>query len=410
MISENLRLLAKECEKELEGVFASIDEVSRANTEKVLEAFAEFGLSERHFNPTTGYGYNDDGRDIADKIYARVLGCDEGFVRHFIISGTHAITIGLTSLLRPGDTLYAVSGKPYDTLDNVIGFNGTPGSLKEFGVSYRETELIDNKYLNTDEIIRTLKEDKSIKVVHIQRSKGYASRRTLGAKEITSLYNEIKKVSDAYVFVDNCYGEFTNLEEPKADLLVGSLIKNIGGGIAECGGYICGTHKAIELAAYRTTVPGIGLEAGASLGQNKNILKGLFYAPHTVANAKKTAHFAALLFQKLGYAVNPDPFELREDIVQIISLNTPEKLIAFCQGIQSGSPVDSFALPIPDEMPGYEDKVIMASGSFTQGSSIELSADAPLRAPYDVYLQGGLTYESGRYGVLKAAERVMSVK
>lgn len=406
MISPTLRALAAECEVELKDIFKQIDDISACNTEKVLSAFSEFRLSERHFNPTTGYGYNDDGRDTADKIYARVFGCESGFVRHNIISGTHAIAIGLFGLLRPGDTLYAVTGRPYDTLDGIIGFNDAPGSLKEFGIKYRETPLTDGKYLNIEEIKKVLAEDKSVKVVHVQRSKGYAARRTLTAREITELYEAVKSVSDAFVFVDNCYGEFTNNEEPKADLLAGSLIKNAGGGIAETGGYLVGSEKAVELAASRLTVPCIGTEAGATLGQNKNIIKGLFYAPHTVANAKKTSHFASLLFKKLGYDVNPDPFEMREDIIQVISLGDPEKLISFCQGIQAGSPVDSFALPIPGDMPGYEDKIIMAAGAFTQGSSIELSADAPLRPPYCVYLQGGLTYESGKYGVLMAAQRV----
>jgi len=409
MTNDKLLALADECEIELAPVFAELDRIAYANTEKVLRAFAEEGVSDRHFNPTTGYGHNDDGRDIADKLFARVLGCEAGFVRHSIVSGTHAIGIGLFGLLRPGDTLYAASGRPYDTLESIIGFKGEPGSLADYGVKYRETPLIDNKYLNIPEIVQTLKEDQSIKVVHVQRSKGYASRRTLTAAEISDLYAEVKKVRDVYVFVDNCYGEFTNVTEPRADLIVGSLIKNIGGGMAESGGYCCGRQDCVDLAATRLTVPGLGCEQGASLGQNKNIIKGLFYAPHTVANAKKTAHFAALLFSKLGYDVSPDPFEMREDIVQIISMRTPERLIAFCRGIQAGSPVDSFAAPVPDEMPGYADKVIMAAGAFVQGSSIELSADAPLRPPYDVYLQGGLTYESGKYGVLTAAQAILDL-
>ena len=409
MTDEKLLALADECEKELGGVFAELDRVSYANTQKVMRAFAEEGLSDRHFNPTTGYGHNDDGRDLADRLFARVLGCEAGFVRHSIVSGTHAIGIGLFGLLRPGDTLYAASGRPYDTLESIIGFGNEPGSLADLGVKYRETPLIDNKYLNIPEILKTVREDKSIRVVHIQRSKGYASRRTLTAKEITELFDAVKQVRDVYVFVDNCYGEFTNVDEPRADLIVGSLIKNIGGGMADSGGYCCGTRECVDLAATRLTVPGLGCEQGASLGQNRNIIKGLFYAPHTVANAKKTAHFAALLFKKLGFDVTPDPFEPREDIVQIISMRTPEKLIAFCRGIQAGSPVDSFAAPIPSEMPGYADKVIMAAGAFVQGSSIELSADGPMRPPYDVYLQGGLTYESGKYGVITAARAVLDM-
>ncbi|MBQ6043628.1 MAG: methionine gamma-lyase family protein [Clostridia bacterium] len=409
MTEQQLLLLAEECEKELSGVFAELDRISYANTCKVMRAFAEEGLSERHFNPTTGYGHNDDGRDLADRLFARVLGCEAGFVRHSIVSGTHAIGICLFGLLRPGDTLYAVSGKPYDTLESVIGFNNEPGSLADLGVKYRETPLVDGKYLDIPQILRTVREDESIKVLHIQRSKGYASRRTLTADEITTLYDAVKQVRDVYVFVDNCYGEFTNVSEPKADLLAGSLIKNIGGGMAESGGYCCGARECVELAATRLTVPGLGCEQGASLGQNKSIIKGLFYAPHTVANAKKTVHFAALLFKKLGFDVLPDPFEMREDIVQIISMRTPENLIAFCRGIQSGSPVDSFAAPVPGDMPGYADQVIMAAGAFVQGSSIELSADGPMRPPYDVYLQGGLTYESGKYGILTAAKQILGI-
>lgn len=410
MISPYLRNLANQCETELADIFKKIDEISQINTEKVLSAFSECRLSDRHFNPTTGYGYNDDGRQAADDIYAKVFGCEAGFVRHNIISGTHALTIGLFGLLRPSDTMYCVTGKPYDTLLGVIGLKGQQGSLADFGVKYRQTELIDGKTLDTDEILRVLKEDKTIKVVYIQRSKGYASRRTLTAGEITELYNAVKSVSNAFVYVDNCYGEFTNITEPKADLLAGSLIKNPGGGMAESGGYLVGTATAVELAAWRYSVPGIGTEAGASLGNTKGIIKGLFYAPHSVANAKKTAHFTALLFKKLGFEVNPDPFEMREDIVQVVYLGGPEQLKAFCKGIQAGSPVDSHVTPLPAYMPGYKDDVIMAAGAFTQGSSIELSADAPLRPPYCVYLQGGLTYESGRYGVLTAAEYVLNSK
>ncbi|NLN55196.1 MAG: hypothetical protein GX148_02720 [Clostridiales bacterium] len=407
MISPKLRNLAAECERELSGVFAQIDEICQYNTEKVLNAFSEIRLSERHFNPSTGYGYNDDGRQAADDIYAKVFGCEAGFVRHNIISGTHAITVGLFGLLRPGDTLYCVTGKPYDTLLGVIGLKGESGSLADFNIKYRQTELSDGKTFNTDEIIRVLKEDKTVKVVYIQRSKGYSSRKTLTAEEITGLYHLVKSVSDAFVYVDNCYGEFTNITEPKADLLAGSLIKNPGGGMAETGGYLVGTNEAVRLAAERYSVPGIGTEAGASLGNTKGIIKGIFYSPHSVANAKKTSHFAGLLFRKLGFEVTPDPFDMREDIVQVVFLGSPEKLIAFCKGIQSGSPVDSYVAPVPAYMPGYKDDVIMAAGAFTQGSSIELSADAPLRPPYCVYLQGGLTYESGKYGVLKAAENVL---
>ncbi|MEG2003907.1 MAG: methionine gamma-lyase family protein [Clostridia bacterium] len=410
MISQKIRTLTLECESELSDVFKALDEISQINTEKVLEAFREQHISDRHFNSTSGYGYDDDGRDAADKLFARVFGCEDGFVTHNIISGTHAISVGLFGLLRPGDTLLSVTGRPYDTLDGVIGFGGVEGSLMDFGVKYDEIPLINNNFLDIEKIKSRLISDKNIKIVYIQRSKGYLARRTLTAAEITKLYIEVKQISDAYVFVDNCYGEFTATFEPKADLLAGSLIKNAGGGMAECGGYLVGSKRAVSLAAGRLTVPTVGREAGATLGQNKPIIKGLFYAPHTVANAKKTAHFAALLFKKLGFSVNPGPFEMREDIIQIISLLNAENVISFCKGIQSGSPIDSFATPEPCDMPGYTSKIIMAAGAFTQGSSIELSADAPIRPPYDVYLQGGLTYESGKYGIMTAAEKILERK
>lgn len=406
MISDKIRKLTDECESQLSDVFAELDRISQHNTEKVLECFRRERVSERHFNPSTGYGYNDDGRDVADKLFASALGCEAGFVSHNIISGTHAIALGLFALLRPGDKLLSVTGRPYDTLETVIGFGGAEGSLMDIGVLYDSLPLIDGKTIDIPRVVETLKNDSSIKMVYVQRSKGYDSRRTLTAKEITSLFQAVKAVSDALVFVDNNYGEFTATEEPKADILAGSLIKNAGGGIAECGGYIVGSTKAVEKCAARLTVPTVGREAGATLGQNKPIIKGLFYAPHTVANAKKTAHLAALLFKKLGFPVNPDPFEMREDIIQIISLGNAERLLKFCHGIQMGSPVDSFAVPVACDMPGYESQIVMAAGAFTQGSSIELSADAPLREPYDVYMQGGLTYESGKTGVMIAATLV----
>ncbi len=406
MISERILALAEECEKELTEVFAEFDKTAKRNTERVLKIFSELGLGERHFAPTNGYGYNDDGRDLCDQAFAKALNCDFGFARHNIISGTHALTIGLFALLRPNDTLLSVAGKPYDTLDGVIGINGAneKGCLAEYGVKYKQIDLLDNKSLNFCAILDELKNDSSIKIVFVQRSKGYLNRETLSAAEITKLYEAVKSVSNAYVVVDNCYGEFCESEEPKADLLIGSLIKNPGGGIAESGGYLVGTEEAVELAAARMTVPGIGLEAGASLGQTRSMLKGLFFAPHIVAQALKTAAFTSLLFEKLGYTVNPKPYDKRYDIIQTVSLGTPELLCAFCKGLQHGSPVDSFATPEPWAMPGYSDEVIMAAGAFTQGSSLELSADGPLREPYTVFVQGGLTFESGRYGIMLAAE------
>lgn len=404
-VPAEIRAAAAECEAALADRFKHFDEVAAYNTEKILGIFSELGLAERHFAPTNGYGYNDDGRDLCDKAFANALGCEYGFVRHNIVSGTHALGIGLFALLRPGDTMLSVAGKPYDTLDGVIGINGAKeaGCLAEFGVKYKQIELIDKKRIDYGAVVEALESDKSIKVVFVQRSKGYLDRTTLSAAEITRLYNEVKAVSNAYVVVDNCYGEFCEKAEPKGDLLIGSLIKNPGGGIAETGAYLVGTEKAVELAAARLTVPGIGLECGASLGQTRPMLKGLFFAPHTVAQALKTAAFAAALFQRLGYGVNPLPLEERYDIIQTVSLGNAEKLCAFCAGLQSGSPVDSFAVPEPWAMPGYSDEVIMAAGAFTQGSSLELSADAPLREPYTVFMQGGLTYESGRYGIMLAA-------
>ncbi len=406
---EKLNNLALQCEKDLVDVFNDIDEISFFNTQKVLSIFAENRVSDSHFNSTSGYGYNDMGRETADKVFSEIFGCTHGFVRHNIISGTHALAIALFGLLRPQETLYSVTGAPYDTLHDVIGISAkscNTGSLADFRVLYKECSL-QKGYLDLNLIKETLVSDPSIAVVYVQRSRGYSSRRTLSAGEINELYTLVKSHSDAYVVVDNCYGEFCEKEEPKADLLVGSLIKNPGGGIAETGGYLVGTEKAVKLASYRLTVPVIGTEAGATLGQTKNILKGLFFAPHVTAQALKTSVFASCLFEKLGFDVSPSATEKRYDIIQTIKLGNSDLVLKFCQGLQGGSPIDSFVTPIGWEMPGYNDEVVMAAGAFTQGSSIELSADAPLRSPYTVYLQGGLTYESGKYGVLKAARAVL---
>ncbi len=413
MISEKIRQLAEQCEKDLSAEFAEYEKIAQINTERVLKAFRELHLAERHFNPTTGYGYNDDGREFADSAYAILFGQESGFVRHSIVSGTHALGIGLFALLRPGDTMLSVAGKPYDTLDGVIGIGDTKedGCLAEFGVKYRQIDLIDGSVFNYDKIISTLQSDKTIKVVYVQRSKGYLNRASLSAADITALYDKVKSISpEVFVVIDNCYGEFCEEKEPKGDLVIGSLIKNPGGGIAESGAYIVGTKKAVDLAAARLTVPGIGLECGASLGQTKNIIKGLFFAPHTVCQAKKTAAFAAKLFDALGYEVSPKPGEKRMDIIQTVSMGNAEAVCAFCRGLQKGSPVDSFVTPEPWDMPGYNSQVIMAAGAFTQGSSLELSADAPIRPPYTVFMQGGLTYESGKYGVMLAAEECERAK
>lgn len=407
MISERIRELAKKCEEELAPEFAKYEAVAAANTERVLETFRELQLAERHFNPTTGYGYNDDGREFADAAYAKLFEQESGFVRHSIVSGTHALGIGLFALLRPGDTMLSITGKPYDTLDGVIGIGDAKedGCLAEFGVKYKQIDLVDGKTFDHDKIYTTLRTDKSIKVVYIQRSKGYLNRESFAEIDITKMYLRVKSiVPDVFVVVDNCYGEFCDKREPMGDLVIGSLIKNPGGGIAESGAYIVGTKRAVDLAAARLTVPGIGLECGATLGQTKNIIKGLFFAPHTVCQALKTAAFASKLFDALGYEVNPKPGDDRKDIIQTISMSDAEGVCAFCRGLQKGSPVDSFVTPEPWDMPGYTSQVIMAAGAFTQGSSLELSADAPIRPPYTVFMQGGLTYESGKYGVMLAAE------
>lgn len=407
--------LVQSAESALAARFAAIDRVSFENTQKIMDAFRRHRVSEAMFQATSGYGYDDRGRDTLDAVWADVMGAEAAFVRHQIVNGTQALTIGLFGLLRPGDVLFSVAGKPYDTLDEVIGNSGEAGngSLRDFGVEYRQADLLPDGSFDTETIRRVLQEEAGrVKVVFIQRSKGYLNRKTLSVDKIGTLIPMIREQSpNTYVVVDNCYGEFVETREPTAvgaDMIIGSLIKNPGGGIAETGGYIAGTARAVELASYRLTSVGCGLEVGASMGQNKNLFKGLFYAPHTTAQALKTAHLAAYLFGEkgLGFEVEPAWDEERHDIIQSVITHSAEGLCAFCRGIQAGSPIDSFVTPEPWEMPGYEDKVIMAAGAFTQGSSIELSADGPLREPYTVFFQGGLTYESGKIGIMCAAEEV----
>ncbi|MBO4453305.1 MAG: methionine gamma-lyase family protein [Clostridia bacterium] len=410
MFNEELIKTAAECEKSLCVQFERIDGIAFANTAKVLDVFRGLKLSDRHFAPSCGYGYNDEGRDLCDKAFARVFGCESGFARSQIISGTHALAIALYGVLRTGDRLLSVSGKPYDTLDSVIGLGGNngEGSLREYGVTYGEIPLSKEGGIDLPAVRNALVTDKSIKAVFVQRSKGYAERKTLTVAEINELFALVREFEGVYLIVDNCYGEFCETEEPKGDLLVGSLIKNAGGGIAETGGYIVGTSRAVELASYRLTVPGIGLEAGASMGATKPMLKGLFFAPHVTAQAVKTALFASAMFEKYGFECAPRSDELRSDIIQTIKLHSAGNVLKFCKGIQSGSPVDSYVTPVGWAMPGYSDEVVMAAGAFTQGSSIELSADAPLREPFTVFLQGGLTYESGKLGILKALSEMLS--
>ena len=416
--SQELLLLADEAEAALAPQFAQIAKISHENTARVMRAFAEHRVDAACFAGSSGYGYDDRGRDTLDKIFADVMGAEAAFVRHNIVNGTHALTIGLFGLLRPNDILLSIAGKPYDTLEEVIGISGERGngSLSDYGVEYRQIDLVDGKTLDLPAIQAFLEseEGKRVKVCFIQRSKGYLNRRTLTVAEIGEAVKCVKAVRpDAFVVVDNCYGEFTETMEPTAvgaDLIIGSLIKNPGGGMAETGGYLAGTERAVELCSYRLTCPGIGLEVGATLGENKNMYRGLFYAPHTVAEALKTAHFAAYVFRALGYPVEPAPEELRSDIIQTVITGSGEALCAFCRGIQAGSPVDAYVTPEPWAMPGYQDKVIMAAGTFVQGASIELSADGPLKPPYTAFFQGGLTFESGRIGVLCAATEVLKTK
>lgn len=389
---------------ELRPYFDAADETASAVTARLLDAFREERVSDAMFAMTSGYGYDDRGRDTLDRVWARVFGTEAACVRHTIVSGTHALTVGLFGLLRPGDVLLSLTGKPYDTLDSVIGLTGEPGggSLRDFGVEYREVALGGD--------FADALSDPRVKVVFFQRSKGYASRPTLSADELTALTRRVRALRpDVFTVIDNCYGEFVCPAEPEADLLIGSLIKNPGGGLAETGGYLAGTRRAVELAGYRLTSPGIGTEVGPGLVHTKSMFRGLFFAPHCVAQAVKTAIYAAYVFEALGFEVEPRYNARRFDIIQTVRLGEAEKLCAFCRGIQAGSPVDAFVTPEPWDMPGYADKVIMAAGTFVQGGSLELSADGPLRSPYTAFLQGGLTFESGRIGVLSAARAVLGI-
>lgn len=409
-ISNDLEKLVRKVEGEIKPEFEKIDKIKEENTLKVLMAFQKYKLSEMHFGTTTGYGYGDIGRDTIEKIFAEVLGAEDSVVRNQFISGTHALTVALFSMLRPGDTMLSINGKPYDTLDEVIGIVENKSSLKSYGVKYEQIDLIGDDF-DTDKIVERAKKG-NIKLICMQRSRGYAIRKSLSLESIKNIIQEIRKVNtDAIIMVDNCYGEFVDTIEPVAlgaDLMVGSLIKNLGGGIAPNGAYIAGKKELVELAAERLTVPGQGKETGPSLGANKAILQGLFFAPQTVSNAVKTAVFASRILEKAGYKVEPRYDEPRTDIVQTIELGSAEKLIKFCQGIQMGSPIDSNVIPEPSDMAGYDDKVIMAAGTFTEGSTIELSCDGPIREPYVAYMQGGITYDYGKLGLLKALDVLKS--
>lgn len=390
------------------GAFAAIDRVAEHNGRKVLGAFIENHVSEAHFAGSTGYGYGDRGREVLDACFARALGAEDALVRHSFVSGTHALATALFGVLRPGDTLLSCTGRPYDTMESVIGRHPDgSGSLRDFGVRYREVPLRPDGTPD-GEAVRSALRSGPVRVAYIQRSRGYSLRPSLSVAAIGVLCRAIKETSpDTVIMVDNCYGEFVEPTEPTqagADLIAGSLIKNAGGGVADTGGYIAGRHDLVELAANRLTVPGMGREVGPTLGQTRPMLRGLFLAPHVTAQALRTAVFAAALFEELGFRATPRADGPRTDIIETIELGRPEALCAFCRGIQHGSPVDSDAVPEPWDMPGYDSKVIMAAGTFTLGASIELSADAPLRPPYAVWMQGGLTYETGKTGVMLAAQ------
>ena len=394
--------IAKEIEKKVAKQFEKIDSICEINSLKVLSSFSECNLTESHFQTSTGYGIDEPGRNKIEEIYAQIFKAEDALVRTQLISGTHALTVTLFGILRPGDTLLSVTGEPYDTLQTVIGKGES--SLKSFNIRYEQIELINNEFDITAIKERLSKE--KVKVIEIQRSRGYSTRKSLTIEKIEKAIKEIRKVDkEVIIMVDNCYGEFVEEKEPievGADIAVGSLMKNLGGGIATSGAYIVGKEKLVKLCAERLTSPGIGKETGPSLNQNTNLLKGLFFAPNVVASSVKTAVFASKILEEKGYIVEPKFDDERTDIVQTIQLGTEEKLVKFCQGIQKGSPVDSSVLPFPGEMGGYEDRVIMAAGTFTQGSTIELSCDGPIRDPYIAYMQGGLTYQYGKFGILKA--------
>lgn len=405
--SDDVLSLVEKAEASLEDRFREIERICLYNQAKVLCAFRDQRIGAAHLTGTTGYGYDDIGREALDRVYAQAFEAEDALVRSAMSSGTHAITTALFAVLRPGDTLLAATGKPYDTFDGVIGINGNHnGSLMDFGVRYAEVGLVGGHadLAGIDAYLRAHK----VKMVHIQRSRGYEWAHDISLPEIEEIIRTVKAVSpDTICFVDNCYGEFVSEHEPTyygADLMAGSLIKNPGGGLAKMGGYIAGRHDLVELSGYRVTTPATGRETGATLGENKDMFQGFFLSPHVVSQAMKAALLCAAVMKDLGYAVTPDLGDARSDIVQAIRFGNPEALVAFCRGIQKGAPVDSFATPEPCDMPGYADPVIMAAGAFIQGASIEFSADGPMREPYIAYMQGGLTYESAKIGIMYAAK------
>ena len=399
----------KEAEKVLKDVFEKIDDVCYQNSQKVINAFWKENVNEACFNTTTGYGYGDYGRSVIESVYADIFKCEAALVRNQFISGTHAITTAFFALLRPGDLLLSITGKPYDTLDSVIGFNNNQSSLKSFNIKYEQIDLVNDDF-DYEAIKNYLKKNK-VKVIEIQRSIGYSIRKSISIEKLEKVIKLIKKIdSNVIIMVDNCYCEFVGKLEPTevgADICVGSLIKNLGAGIASNGAYIVGKKDLVYLCSERLNVPGEADEVGPSLGANKSFLQGIYLAPSCVASSLKTASLAAYLLEKLGFIVSPKWNEERCDIVETITFNDKDKLIKFVEGIQMGSAIDACSVPIPTSMPGYDDEIIMASGSFTQGSSIEISCDGPLRSPYIAYLQGGLTYEYGKIAVLKAINNIL---
>ena len=411
-ISKRVSDLANEIEEEYNGKYDEIENIALYNQAKVLQAFKEANISQMHFGKTTGYGYNDVGREAIEKIYSNIFKAEDALVRVQFVNGTHAIATTLKGLLMPGDTLLAVTGRPYDTICETIGItqNVNKLSLVSYGIKYDEIDLNDEGLIDIPNVKKYISENK-VKVVHIQRSRGYALRKAFSISEIEEVVNAIKEIDkDVIIMVDNCYGEFVEEKEPievGADIICGSLIKNIGGGLCETGGYVVGKSDLVDLVAQTLTCPGIGKECGATMGQNRNMLQGLFMAPVITKNALKVAVFTAAIMEKLGFDVFPSSWADRSDIVESIIFNDKDKMIKFIQGIQSGSPVDSQAVPYPWEMPGYEDQVIMAAGTFIEGASIEISADGPIREPYIAYLQGGLTYESAKLAVCSAVDNML---
>lgn len=402
--------IANESEEEVLSKYQKVDQIAMYNQAKVQKAFQDNNISTVHLGKTTGYGYDDAGRDAIEKLYAQIFKTEDSLVRVQFVNGTHAIATVLKALLMPGDNMLAISGKPYDTLCEVIGIEENPLSLKNYGVSYSQIDLTEEGYFDYDKIKEHLSKNK-VKLVHIQRSKGYSLRKSFTIEDLKNVIDVIKSINrEVYVMVDNCYGEFVEEKEPTevgADIVCGSLIKNIGGGLCETGAYICGKKELIDLCSQVLTCPGIGKECGATLDQNKNILQGLFMAPSIVKNAVKSAIFAASFLNKLGFEVYPDAFDDRSDIIQAIKFGDKEKLIKFIQGIQKSSPIDSHVLPLPWDMPGYTDQVIMAAGTFVQGASIELSADSPIREPYVAYMQGGITFESAKIAIVTAVSKML---